>query len=78
MKSKRMRRKPHRLPTIRDPRAAAAIATATETAGAPPIEVVSFGSKLIMGAATRALRRPAVLAVLLVLLLAVVWLSLRS
>jgi preprotein translocase subunit SecF len=55
-----------------------ALATATAAApAAPPIEVVSFGSKLVVGAAGRALRRPAVLAVLLVVVLVVVWLSLR-
>ncbi|MGH7467872.1 MAG: SRPBCC family protein [Longimicrobiales bacterium] len=45
---------------------------------APPIEVVSFGSKLIVGAAGRAVRRPAVLAILIgVAILLVWWLSLR-
>jgi carbon monoxide dehydrogenase subunit G len=44
---------------------------------APPIEVVSFGSKLIVDAAWRTLRRPAVLVVLLVVVLLVIWLSLR-
>ena len=44
---------------------------------APPIEVVSFGSKLIADAAKRALRRPAVLAALLLVILVIIWLSLR-
>ena len=58
--------------------ATATVATAaSETPAVPPIEVVSFGSKLIADAAKRALRRPAVLAALLLLVLLVIWLSLR-
>ncbi len=49
-----------------------AMAAATAAAPAPPIEVVSFGSKLIVCTAEH---RPAVLDIVLVVQLAVLWLS---
>jgi carbon monoxide dehydrogenase subunit G len=57
--------------------AAPALAAATGGAsGAAPIEVVSFGGKLIADAAGRALRRPAVMVTLLLVVLVIIWLSL--
>lgn len=58
----------------------AASGGATGSAPAPaaePIEVVSFGSKLIVSAVGRAMRRPGFWAVVIVVVIVVVWLSRR-
>jgi carbon monoxide dehydrogenase subunit G len=54
------------------------LATATTaTPAAPPIEVVSFGGKVMAGALGNLLRRPAFVVSLIVIVVLVFWLSLR-